>query len=240
VSTETLNGDLLLHPFPAHLDTPRSDVPSAPMRPMSFDGASLTSPPVWADSFGKDRPGVYVTFGTEMSPRAPWAALFEALSDLDVDVVATVGIQLDPVTPRPSGPNIRVEKYVPEQSSSAYQLRPISGTTPTCCLMRTSELSSNQKNATPTPFGCQSSNSSTTRACVPALRFCATTSHRCPIRPRSRRRSTNWSELRSPRPHRVRGSLTVQICQSARPEQEDRRSLGGAHEIARSAPPTTR
>ena len=114
VSTETLNGDLLLHPFPAHLDTPRSDVRSAPMRPMSFDGASLTSPPEWADSFGKDRPGVYVTFGTEVSPRAPWAGLFEALSDLDVDVVATIGSQLDPATLGPSGPNIRVEQYVPQ------------------------------------------------------------------------------------------------------------------------------
>jgi UDP:flavonoid glycosyltransferase YjiC (YdhE family) len=114
VSTATFNGDLLLHPFPALLDTPRPDVPSAPMRPLAFDGAPLTPPPEWADSFGKDRPGAYVTFGTEVSQRAPWNALLEALSDLDVDVVATVGSQLDPTTLGPLAPNIRVEQYVPQ------------------------------------------------------------------------------------------------------------------------------
>lgn len=114
VSTEAFNGDLLLYPFPALLDTPRVDVPSAPMRPTSFDGAPLASPPEWTDSFGKDRPGVYVTLGTEVSLRAPWAALLAALSDLDVDVLATVGSQLDPATLGGSAPNIRVEQYVPQ------------------------------------------------------------------------------------------------------------------------------
>ncbi len=61
---------------------------------MSFDGASLSPRPERADSFGKDRPGVYVHLGRG-EPACAWLA-FEALSDLDVDVVATVGSQLDP------------------------------------------------------------------------------------------------------------------------------------------------
>jgi UDP:flavonoid glycosyltransferase YjiC (YdhE family) len=84
------------------------------MRPLSFDGAPLTSPPAWTDSFGQDRPGVYVTFGTEVSQRAPWNELFEALSDHDVDVVATVGSHVDPATLDRVAPNIRVEQYVPQ------------------------------------------------------------------------------------------------------------------------------
>jgi UDP:flavonoid glycosyltransferase YjiC (YdhE family) len=114
VSAATFNGDLLLHPYPQSLDTPRPDVRSAPMRPLSFDGAPLTSPPAWTDSFGQDRPGVYVTFGTEVSQRAPWNELFEALSDHDVDVVATVGSHVDPATLDRVAPNIRVEQYVPQ------------------------------------------------------------------------------------------------------------------------------
>ena len=114
VNAAGINGDLLLHPFPALLDTPRADGPSAPMRPLSFDGAPSASPPDWISTFGADRPGVYVTFGTEVAPRAPWAAILDALEDLDVDVVATVGGQLDPTTLGPLAANTRVERYVPQ------------------------------------------------------------------------------------------------------------------------------
>ncbi len=113
VATSVFNGDLLLHPFPARLDTPRADGPSAPMRPLSYDGAGSASPPEWI-SFGTNRPGVYVTFGTEMAPRAPWAAILEALADLEVDVLATVGGQIDPASLGPLASNTRVERYVPQ------------------------------------------------------------------------------------------------------------------------------
>jgi len=114
VTTPAFNGDLLLHPFPARLDPPRADGPSAPMQPLSFDGAASASQPEWISSFGTNRPGVYVTFGTEMAPRAPWAAILEALADLDVDVLATVGGQIDPATLGPFAANTRVERYVPQ------------------------------------------------------------------------------------------------------------------------------
>lgn len=114
VTTATFNGDLLLYPFPEWLDIPRSDVAAAPMRPVGFDRATVTDTPEWAKSFGADRPGVYVTYGTEIGPLAPWSAIFDGLSDVDADVVATVGGQVDPASLGPTPANIRVEQYVPQ------------------------------------------------------------------------------------------------------------------------------
>jgi UDP:flavonoid glycosyltransferase YjiC (YdhE family) len=114
INTATFNGDLLLYPFPDWLDTPRADVPSAPMRPASFDRSTATDTPQWVQSFGADRPGVYVTYGTEIGPRAPWSAIFDGLADLDADVVATVGGQIDPASLGATPANIRVEQYVPQ------------------------------------------------------------------------------------------------------------------------------
>ena len=114
VSAAGISGNLFLHPFPAVLDTPRADGPSAPMRPLSFDGAPSAPPPSWISTFGAERPGVYVTFGTEVGARAPWTAILDALADLDVDVLATVGGRLDPASLGPLSANIRVERYVPQ------------------------------------------------------------------------------------------------------------------------------
>lgn len=108
------HGQLLLHPFPRSMDTPRADGPSGEMRPLSYDGAASMAEPEWADRFGKERPGVYVTFGTEMGAFAPWSAVLEAVSELEVDVVATIGSQLDPTTLGSIPENTRVERYVPQ------------------------------------------------------------------------------------------------------------------------------
>ena len=113
VTSAAVQGDVLLHPLPASVDQPRQDGPSAPLRPLSFDG-SFSPPPDWVRSFGGDRPGVYVTFGTVNGPDAPWAEIFSALGDIDVDVVATVGGGVDPGTLGPIPANVRVEGYVPQ------------------------------------------------------------------------------------------------------------------------------
>ena len=53
--------------------------------------------PAWIGSFGVDRPGVYITAGTERAaPDAPWAAFAQAVASLDVDAVATLGSHVDP------------------------------------------------------------------------------------------------------------------------------------------------
>jgi UDP:flavonoid glycosyltransferase YjiC (YdhE family) len=116
---------LYLHPFPAALD-PASLDPGAldpsgldrrnvrRMRPLNFDGGNGGELPAWVAAFGAERPGVYVTFGTEIAALAPWPAIVEAIGALDVDAVLTLGPHLDPDGLPPVPPNIRVERYVPQ------------------------------------------------------------------------------------------------------------------------------
>jgi UDP:flavonoid glycosyltransferase YjiC (YdhE family) len=109
------NGDLLLHPFPRSMDTPRSDGPSLPMRPIPFGGTTSDSPPDWVQRFGAERPGIYVTLGTEMARTEPWNAIFEAMADLPVDVVATVGRDLDIAGLESLPSNVRLARFVPQR-----------------------------------------------------------------------------------------------------------------------------
>ncbi len=109
------NGDLLLHPFPRSMDTPRADGPSLPIGPVPFGGMLSDSPPEWIDSFGAERPGIYVTFGTETAHAAPWHAILNAMADLRVDVIATVGGALDVTELGPIPSNVRVARFVPQR-----------------------------------------------------------------------------------------------------------------------------
>jgi transposase-like protein len=95
--------DLYLHPFPPSFGPLRSERTIQPMRPMCFDGVDSAEPPGWLERLGVSRPSVYVTFGTEIANRAPFGFVAEAFADLDVDVVVTVGRNLDPdsIKPRP-------------------------------------------------------------------------------------------------------------------------------------------
>jgi hypothetical protein len=114
-TARSFNGDLLLHPFPRSMDTPRADGPSLPIGPVPFGGAMSDSPPGWIDSFGAERPGIYVTFGTERAYAAPWNEILDAMADFRVDVVATVGSELDLAELGPIPSNVRVARFVPQR-----------------------------------------------------------------------------------------------------------------------------
>jgi UDP:flavonoid glycosyltransferase YjiC (YdhE family) len=73
--------------------------------------------PDWLASFAVDRPGVYLTAGTEpAAPDAPWAAAATAIGSLEVDAVATLGPHVDPALLGSVPPNLRVERFVPQQA----------------------------------------------------------------------------------------------------------------------------
>jgi len=83
------------------------------MRPLNFDGATLTEAPPWAFGLGSGRPLVYASFGTDPLAPAPWDDVLDALGTTDVEAVATLGI-VPESSLGPIPPNVRVEPYVPQ------------------------------------------------------------------------------------------------------------------------------
>jgi UDP:flavonoid glycosyltransferase YjiC (YdhE family) len=109
-----LYDDLYLHPFPAALGASPSAPTTQRMRPLNFDGATLTEPPEWTAALGRDRPVVYATFGTDPLAPAPWPDILAALAATDCDAVATLGV-VEQSSVGPIPPNVRVEAYVPQE-----------------------------------------------------------------------------------------------------------------------------
>jgi UDP:flavonoid glycosyltransferase YjiC (YdhE family) len=112
---EQIDGDLYLHPFPPSFGQLPSSGNVRPMRAVSLETIP-GAPPEWLDELGSTRPLVYVTFGTEPIARmVPWAAAIEALGSFDVDVIATIGMHVDPSSLGEVAPNIHVERFIPQR-----------------------------------------------------------------------------------------------------------------------------
>jgi UDP:flavonoid glycosyltransferase YjiC (YdhE family) len=88
-----------------------------PVRSASADGTA-TELPAWAEGLGVDRPLVYATLGTIFNnpdyglPFFP--AVMTGLRDEDVDVLITVGPNVDVASVQSPPRNVRVERYVPQ------------------------------------------------------------------------------------------------------------------------------
>lgn len=114
--TGEMLGQLYLHPFPASFGPPPSHPNVGLIRPGSMAAHAAQQVPDWMVPLGRARPLVYVTAGTEATAlQAPWGATFEALAQLDVDAVATIGALLDPATFGLLPPNVTVERFLPQQ-----------------------------------------------------------------------------------------------------------------------------
>lgn len=88
------------------------------LRPVAVDGTAATELPGWIEELGRDRPLVYATLGTIFNnpdyelPFFP--AVMDGLGEENVDVVITVGPEVDVASVGPPPPNVRVERYVPQ------------------------------------------------------------------------------------------------------------------------------
>ena len=82
------------------------------MRPLSPVTAD-EPPPRWIEGL-PDRPTVYVTLGTLHGDVSTYRGLLDALADLDVNVVVTVGRGHDPAALAPLPANAVVERFVPQ------------------------------------------------------------------------------------------------------------------------------
>jgi UDP:flavonoid glycosyltransferase YjiC (YdhE family) len=105
---------LYLNQWPRQLQRARVlDLPVVrDLRPVSF-GTGADLPPD-LEGIGQDRPMVYVTLGTIFGDPAVLSTILDGLSDLDIDVVTTVGPNGDPegVGIRPA--NFHVRRFVPQ------------------------------------------------------------------------------------------------------------------------------
>lgn len=107
---------LVLSPFPPSLRDPSSPLPATAhaFRPAPPGDAA---PPDWLPS-PSGRPLVYVTLGTVFNVESGdlFSRLLNGLRDLPVDVVATVGPQLNPTELGPQPENVRIERFVDQWS----------------------------------------------------------------------------------------------------------------------------
>ena len=83
-----------------------------PVRPLSPVTAD-EPPPDWIEGL-PDQPMVYVTLGTLHGDVSTYRGLLDALADLDVNVVMTVGRGNDPAALAPLPANAVVERFVPQ------------------------------------------------------------------------------------------------------------------------------
>lgn len=96
-----------------------TDAPHVPrrqlMRPMG-DDRTIVEGPLPLPHTRQDAPLVYVTMGTVFNDAEPLRVALDALGELDVRVIATVGPNADPAVVGAQPPHVRVERYVPQSA----------------------------------------------------------------------------------------------------------------------------
>jgi UDP:flavonoid glycosyltransferase YjiC (YdhE family) len=113
---ETLRRSPIFTAFPSSLEDPSEpDQPDTRrFRDPAWDDPAAERPDWWP---GNDAPLVYVTFGSVAGGPEMAAALFggviQAVADLPVRVLLTVGREVDPVG-LDAPPNVRIEQWVPQ------------------------------------------------------------------------------------------------------------------------------
>ncbi len=115
-----LEGQAVFSLAPASLHDPSVPLPRnlISLRPESVDRAPSDRLPEWANELGLRRPLVYATLGTVFNEPAYdlpfFPAVLDGLRGESLDVVITVGPNVDPATLGPQPPNIHVARYVPQ------------------------------------------------------------------------------------------------------------------------------
>jgi UDP:flavonoid glycosyltransferase YjiC (YdhE family) len=108
---------LVLSPFPPSFRDPDAALPATAQafRPSARDPAEDAAAPPWLARLGA-APTVYFTLGTvfNMESGDLFQRVIAGLRDLPVNVVVTVGRDIDPAELGPQPPNVHVERYVPQ------------------------------------------------------------------------------------------------------------------------------
>ena len=88
------------------------------LRPVTLDQPSSARLPAWAERIGQGRPVVYATLGTVFNqPKYElpfFPAVLDGLRDEPLDLVITVGPDIDPASLGRQPANVHVERYLPQ------------------------------------------------------------------------------------------------------------------------------
>lgn len=106
---------LVLSPFPPSYRDPRFPLPATAhtLRPFAVEAGGDAALPPWVGQPGA-APTIYLTLGTVFNLESGdlMARLIEGLRTLPVNLVATIGHEIDPAELGPQPPNVRIERYV--------------------------------------------------------------------------------------------------------------------------------
>src|SRR5688500_7535798 len=113
---EMLHRYLMLSP--RHPDFQDRDSPLPPtahtVRHISFNASAEEHLPDWVADL-PERPTVYATLGTVFNDStAIFAAILEGLRDEPINLILTVGRNINPTTFGPQPPNVHIERYIPQ------------------------------------------------------------------------------------------------------------------------------
>ena len=107
--------------FPPSLQDPRPLYVGAvqPLRPGDFATDGNEEPPQWLTHMSAD-PLLYVTFGTVFREGTLLSTVTQAIRDLPVRLVVTVGPDGDPASLGPQPANVHVARYIPQSQLLPY------------------------------------------------------------------------------------------------------------------------
>lgn len=113
---EKLWRDLVLSPFPPSFRDPAFPLPATAFSFCPQLPQSANSSPAW--SFPVNAPIVYFTLGTifNMESGDLFACVLAGLRDLPINLVVTVGSHIDPAEFGPQPANVRIERYIPQET----------------------------------------------------------------------------------------------------------------------------
>jgi UDP:flavonoid glycosyltransferase YjiC (YdhE family) len=110
-----LHGDVTLEPVPPGLRDPADPLPhtTVAVRPPVLDDTAAAQPAT--PGLRPRRPSVYLTLGTIFNRESSdlFARVLAGLARLDLDVLVTVGHEIDPAELGPQPRHVRVERFVP-------------------------------------------------------------------------------------------------------------------------------
>jgi UDP:flavonoid glycosyltransferase YjiC (YdhE family) len=114
---EMLSRYLVLSPFPPSYRDPAFPLPPTAhtIRPLVLDSNVDDAVPPWLADLN-DKPLVYFTLGTEFNLESGdlFSRVLAGLSDLPINLVVTVGRQIDPIEFGPQPANVHIERYIPQ------------------------------------------------------------------------------------------------------------------------------